>query len=125
MWRKPASLLLAGYASCRLAKSEESAGNFAYAEGLYQRSIQWYEQSLLGREEDVSPVKKGSIWRGMAFAFDGLGDEENLRKTLLNWYSVAGSDGYFDAECGRLIRKYPQLQEVSEFRYLLVFSPDF
>ena len=115
----------AGYASCRLAKAQESAGNFAYAEGLYGRSIESYKQALSGREEDVSPVKKGSIWRGLAFAFDGLGDEVNLRKTLLEWYSVAGSDGYFDAECGRLIRKYTRLQEVPEFRYLLVLSPDF
>ena len=113
----------AGYASCRLAKVQENSGNFAHAEGVYFRSIEWYKKALTGREEDVSPVKKGSIWRGMTFAFDGLGDEERLKGTLLEWYSLAGSDGYFDAVCGRLIRKYEMLQKVPEFRYLLVLLP--
>lgn len=115
----------AGYAACREAKTRERTGNYSYSQGSYARSVEWYRSSLRSQVADISPVKIGSIWRGITIAYDGMGNVEEVKKALLEWYSVSGSDAYFDAECGRMIRKYPVLQEVHEFRYLLVLSPTF
>jgi hypothetical protein len=115
----------AGYAACREAKSRERTGKYAYSQGSYERSVEWYRRSLRAQVSDISPVKIGSIWRGITIAYDGIGNAIEVKKALLEWYSVSGSDAYFDAECGRMIRKYPVLQGVQEFRYLLVLSPTF
>ena len=115
----------AGYAACREAKAQERTGKYAYSQGAFSRSIDWYKKSLSSHTSDISPVKSGSVWRGLTLAFDGLGNEQELRDTLLEWYAVSGSDPYFDAECGRMIRKYQGLQEVPEFRYLLVLPATF
>ena len=115
----------AGYAACRQARAQEMAGKYNYAQGIYTRSIDWYRDALEGRAEDIWPINKGSIWRGLAFAFDGLGDEDQLRDTLLGWYAICGpADGYFEAECRRLARKYRSLHGVPEFRSVLKFPPD-
>ena len=115
----------AGYAACRDAKAMDRARNYAYAHGAYGRSIDWYKQALTARVADVSPVKMGSIYRGLTLAYDGLGDGEKLRHTLTEWYAVSGSDEYFESACGRLIRKYPQLRDVQKFQYLLALTPSF
>ena len=113
----PSQLLCywAGYAASREAKARDRAQSFARAQGAYARSTHWFKRALDAPVSDVAPVHRGAIYRGLTLAFEGLDDELELRNTLLSWHRFSGSDPYFDAECRRLMSKYPSLNTVPAF----------
>ena len=117
----PSQLLCywAGYAASRDAKAMERAQNFSYAEGAYTRSIDWFNRALTAPVSDVGHVNKGAIYRGLTLAFEGVGDEAQLRKNLSEWHSLSGSDPYIETELSRLFPKFPGLREVPEFVHLM------
>ena len=106
----------AGYAAAREAKSRDRARQFAYAQGAYDRSLYRFNQALGAPVSDVSGVNKGQIYRGLTLACEGLGDEDQLRRTLAQWHSFSGSDWYFETEFRRLLQTYPTLQSDPRFR---------
>ena len=110
----------AGYAASRDAKAMERARNFSYAEGAYTRSIDWFNKALTAPvSSDVGPVNKGAIYRGLTLAFEGLGNEDQLRKSLHNWLAFSESDRYIETELFRLSSKFPGLRSVPEFVHLM------
>ena len=109
----------AGYAASREAGSRIRAKNFAYAQGAFARSRDWFIASLEAPVSDSGRVNKGQIYRGLTLAFDGLDDETRMRNTLADWRGLSGSDGYFVEQYERLIRKYPSLQSDSRFAGVL------
>ena len=109
----------AGYAASREAGSQIRAKNFAYAQGAFARSRDWFIASLEAPVSDSGRVNKGQIYRGLTLAFDGLDDETRMRNTLADWRGLSGSDGYFVEQYERLIRKYPSLQSDSRFAGVL------
>ena len=109
----------AGYGASREAKARNLAQSFVYAEGAYSRSIDWFDKALAAPVSDIAPIARGLIYRGMTLAYEGLGDEEGLRRTLKLWYASSGSEYHFERECRRLLQKYPTLRNVPEFGALL------
>ena len=109
----------AGYAAGREAKAREYAGNFTYAQGAYTRSKDWLEQALNGTVSDVATVPRGSIFRGLVLACEGLGDSQELRRYLLEWFRFSGSNPYLQAEYRRMIKRNPSLWDIPELRQLL------
>jgi tetratricopeptide (TPR) repeat protein len=109
----------AGYAASREARARNTANNFRDAEVDYAKAIDWYKKALESPRHDEFPVNDQAIYRGLVLAYEGLGDEEELRKILLEWYKVAGGSlQYFDREYRWLVRRYPRLQTVPQFRRL-------
>ena len=110
---------LAGYGASREAKAKSRTGNFTYAQGAYTRAIDWLNKALTSPTYDGAPISKGPVYRGLTLAYEGLRDEVKLLHTLKSWHRSSGSDPYFETECRRLLQIFPNLQNVSEFRYLL------
>ena len=108
----------AGYAASREAKSRERTNQFSHAQGAYTRSIDWFSRALDAPVSDVASVNKGAIYRGLTLSYEGLGDEEELRKTLQKWFRFSGAIQYFETEYLRLLRKFPSLRDIPEFQYL-------
>ena len=109
----------AGYAASREAKAREYARNFTYAQGAYARSKDWLKQALNGPVSDVATVPRGSIFRGLVLASEGLGDLPEQRRYLLEWFKFAGSSPYLQAEYRRLVKRHSSLWDVPELRQLL------
>ncbi len=105
----------AGYASSREAKARERAQNFINAHGSYVRSVDWFKRALDAPLSDVAQVDNGSIYRGLALAYEGIGDQDELRNTLIEWYRSSASVPFFDMELNRLSQKFPFLETVPEF----------
>ena len=99
----------AGYAASREAKSRNLAQRFSYAQGAYTRSRDWFSKSLAAPVSDAAQVNKGQIFRGLALAYEGLDDQDQLQRTLSDWHAFSGSDHYFELEYRRLLSKYPIL----------------
>ena len=109
----------AGYAASREAKAREYALNFTYAQGAYARSRDWLEQALNGPVSDVATVPRGSIFRGLVLACEGLGDLPELRRHLLEWFKFSGSSPYLQTEYRRIVKRHSSLWDVPELRHLL------
>ena len=109
----------AGYGASREAKARNLSKSFLYAEGAYARSIDWFNKALAAPMSDVAHIPRGLIYRGMTLAYEGLGDDEGLRRTLRLWHASFGSEHQFERECRRLLQKYPTLRTVPEFGPLL------
>ena len=114
----PSQLLYywAGYYASREAKARERAKSFAYAQGAYRRSIDWFRKSLSAPVSDVAQVSKVAIYRGLTLAFEGLGDEKELAATLVDWYKESGLVPYFELEFRRLFSKYSSIRSVPELQ---------
>ena len=110
---------LAGYGACREAKAAERARKFTYAQGAYSRSLASFEEALTAPVSEVARVGKGSIYRGLALVYEGLGNEDQLRRILRLWHASSESTMVFEDECLRLMGRFPSLQTVPEFDYLL------
>ena len=110
---------LAGYGASREAKAKHRAKSFTYSEAAYERSIGWYTKALAGPVSDVATIPVGAIYRGMTLAYEGIKDFEKLQKTLTLWRDTSERDNYFDMECRRLVRLYPQHITSPEFRAML------
>ena len=110
---------LAGYGASREAKARNRANSFSYAQGVYARSIEWFNNALAAPVSDVATIGKGMIYRGMALAYEGTENHEQLQRTLKLWHAASGSDRYFIREFSRLLYKFPILRGVPEFRALL------
>ena len=117
----PSQLLCywAGYTASRSAKSQEHAQSFAYAQGAYGRSADWFRQALEAPVTDVAPVNRGAIYRGLTVAMAALGEEERLRRTLLEWHALVGTDQYFLFESRRALQGFPALLSDVELRRAL------
>ena len=109
----------AGYAASREAKAREYAQNFTYAQGAYARSKDWLEQALNGPVSDVATVPRGSIYRGLVLACDGLGNLPELRRNLLEWFRFSGPSPFLQTEYRRMVKRHPSLWDVPELRQLL------
>lgn len=109
----------AGYGASREAKSKERAGSYSYASAAYKRSIDWYEKALTAPASDVASIPLGAIYRGMALAYEGVQDFENLMRTLKLWRSSSGPDRYLEAELRRLLGTYPQLKSSPQISNML------
>ena len=109
----------AGYAASREAKAREYAQNFSYAQGAYVRSKDWFKQALNGPVSDVATVRRGSIYRGLVLAYEGLGNLPEIRRNLLEWFRFSGSSSYLQAECRRMVKRHPSLRDVPELRQML------
>ena len=114
----------AGYAASREAKAREYARNFTYAQGAYARSKDWLTQALNGSVSDVATVPRGSIFRGLVLACEGLGDLQELRRYLLEWFKFSGSSPYLQAEYRRMIKRHSSLWDIPELRQLLAVPTD-
>ena len=108
----------AGYAASREAKAREYAQNFTYAQGAYARSKDWFEQALTGPISDVATIPRGSIYRGLVLACEGLGDLPQLRRYLLEWFRFSGPSRYLQAEYHRMVKRHSSLWD-TELRQLL------
>ncbi len=113
----------AGYAASREAKARERRQNFSYAQGAYTRSKNWYDQALEGALSDVATVNRGSIYRGLVLAFEGLGDQQKLLRTLKDWYAFSSSSQYLVTECRRLTQKFPDIRNDPQLHNLFVSTP--
>ena len=109
----------AGYAASREAKSRERTQAFALAEGSYVLAVEWFNKALDAPVSDVASVNRSQIFRGLTLAFEGLGDEDRLRKVLGDWRSSSESDPFFQSECLRLLQKYPRLRTDPRLRRIL------
>ena len=109
----------AGYSASREARARNIAKDFRAAEVAYGKAIDWYKKALESPLHDEFPVDDQAIYRGLALAFEGLDDEEELGKILLVWHKIAGASlQYFEREYRWLVRRYPRLQTVPQFRGL-------
>ena len=108
----PSQLLYywAGYCASREAKSRERAKAFNYAQGAYARAVEWFNKTFEAPVSDVAGANKGQIYRGLALAYDGLGEYEHLKRTLVRWHSFAGADTFFETEYTRLAQQYPRIE---------------
>ena len=109
----------AGYGASREAKAKARAKSFSYAEAAYRQSIDWYVKALSAPMSDVATIPVGAIYRGMALAYGGIDDFDNLKETLTRWRGSSGSDIYFEEECRRLLKTYPQLATSPELGGML------
>ena len=109
----PSQLLLywAGYAGSREGKSRERTQAFSVAEGSYLLAVDSFKRALDAPVSDVASVNRSQIYRGLTLALEGLGDEEELVKTLGQWRSYSETDPFFHAECVRMLEKYPRLRD--------------
>ncbi len=114
---------LAGYGASREAKARNRANNFSYAQGAYTRSVDWFRRALDAPVADVEVYPKGAIYRGLTLAYEGLGDEEELLRTLRLWHASSGSDYYFEMEFRRLRQNHASLRTVPEFSHLRGYVP--
>ena len=105
----------AGYGASREAKARSLAKSFLYAEGAYTRSIDWFNRALAAPVSDIAPIPRGLVYRGMTLAYEGLGDEDGLQRTLKLWHASSRSEHHFERECRRLLQKYHSLRNVPEF----------
>ena len=114
----PSQLLYywAGYAVSREAKSRERTQAFAVAEGSYLLAVEWFKKALEAPVSDVATINRSQIYRGLTLALDGLGDEEQLAKTLGQWRSFSETDPFFQLECSRMLEKYPRLRNEPRLR---------
>ena len=103
---------LAGYSASREAKARMRANSFAYAQGAYVRSISWFDRALTAPISDVATIGKGTIYRGLTLAYEGLENEDELLRTLKLWQASSGNDPAFVAERRRLRLKYRCVREV-------------
>ena len=110
---------LAGYSASREAKSRNRANSFYYAEGAYARAIEWFSKALNAPLSDVVTIGEGMIYKGITLAYEGLGQAEQVSRTLKLWHASSGSDAYFQMEFQRLLQKFPLLREVPQFRHVL------
>ena len=109
----------AGYAASREARARNRVQNFAHAQGASARSADLFKQALDAPVSDVATVNKGAIYRGLTLAFEGLGDEQQLRRSLSDWYAFSGREPYIETEYRRLILRYPILRTVPDLQALL------
>ena len=109
----------AGYAASREAKTSEHAQNFAYAQGAYARSMEWFERALNGAVSDVATIHRGSIYRGLVLVSEGLANWSEIQRNLLEWFRFSGPNLYLETECRRMVKKYPDIREIPELRQLL------
>lgn len=105
---------LAGYGASREAKSKDLAKNFSYAEAAYKRAIESFENALTAPIADVAPMPLGAIYRGLALAYEGIRDFENLVNTLTKWRSLSGSDTHLESELRRLAWSYPEVMKATD-----------
>lgn len=106
---------LAGYSAVREAKAAESLSKFTYAQGAYTRARDWFEKALTAPVSEVAGIGKGSIFRGLVMAYEGLENEDHLRRALRSWQASSESKRAFETECRRLFWKFPALETVPEF----------
>ena len=109
----------AGYGASREAKAKALAGSFSYAEALFRRAIEWYEKAMNAPLSDVSTIPIGAIYRGLVLAYEGVGDFEDLKRTVKLWGSASQHDYYFFTEVQRLRKSHPHLWTLPEFRNIL------
>lgn len=102
---------LAGYAASRVAKASNRANKFTYAEGAWARAIDCFGKALSAPLSELAAVSKGVIYRGMTLAYEGVGNETELGRSLKSWHAVSGSSPYFQGDCRRLLRKHPNLRK--------------
>ena len=103
---------LAGYAASREAKSLGRARRFNYSTGAFSRAEDWYNRALVAPVSDVATYRKGTIYRGLALAYEGLEDEDRLRQILKSWGAFSGSDPSFQSECRRLLQRFKNLNDL-------------
>ena len=75
----------AGYAASREAKARERAQGFTQAQGGYARSRDRFRKALIAPVSDAAPVAREAIYRGLTLALEGLGEADELQRTLLEW----------------------------------------
>jgi hypothetical protein len=105
---------LAGYAHSREAKTLEHLNEFMQAHGAYAEAAQLLKRALTAPVSAVKDVPREVIYRGLALAYEGTGDEAALAKVLTDWAEVAGNDDAFTREYARLTQRFPHLVEVGQ-----------
>ena len=117
----PSQLLcyVAGYGASREAKSKQRARSFSYADAAYLRSITWYKQALTAPVSDVFSAPVGAIYRGLALAYEGVEDFDNLMQTLKSWRASTGTDYHFASELERLVGSHRQLRAMPDVTAML------
>ena len=111
---------LAGYSAVREARIAEHLSKFAYAQGAYSRAKDWFQNALTAPVSEIAGIGRGSIFRGLVLAYEGLEDEDLLQRTLKSWHASSESARAFETEYRRLIWKFPSLETVPELSYLRV-----
>ena len=109
----------AGYAAGREARFRENARSFVDAQVAYARSRDWYEKALGAPVSDAGRVAKDAVYRGLALAREGLGEEKELQQTLVKWGEYSGGGESFGREYRRLAQRHPQLREDPRLREVL------
>lgn len=108
---------LAGYSAIREAKVAERLRKFTYAQGAYSRARDWFESALTAPVSEIAGIGKGSIFRGLVLAYEGLEDKDLLQRTLKSWHASSESARALETERRRLFWKFPDLEADPNLSY--------
>lgn len=100
---------LAGYLSSREAYTHQRLNEFVAAQGAYRTAAEWYKAALVAPAWGQRVVRRATVYRGLALAYEELNDMDGLVQTLRDWGGLAGSDRVYIAEASRLKWRFPEL----------------